>query len=68
MRLAWCFEDERTPAVLGLIEGNAIVPRLWRSSWCGCWQRAAQNAFFKPACFKTSFAVWRDRIFTGTSK
>ena len=34
MCLAWCFEDERTPAVLGIIdqviEAGAIVPRLWR--------------------------------------
>jgi predicted nucleic acid-binding protein len=34
MCLAWCFADERTPAVLGIvdrvIEAGAVVPRLWR--------------------------------------
>jgi predicted nucleic acid-binding protein len=34
MCLAWCFEDERSPKVLGVIdrviEEGAIVPRLWR--------------------------------------
>ena len=34
MCLAWCFEDERNPQVLSIIdrviEDGAIVPRLWR--------------------------------------
>lgn len=34
MCLAWCFEDERTPRVLGIIDRvineGAMVPRLWR--------------------------------------
>jgi predicted nucleic acid-binding protein len=36
--LAWCFEDERSPAVLAIldrvIETHALVPALWRYEFC----------------------------------